>query len=65
LDLTGVDAGTYPLYNRDMSKYPGDSTDKDNGAWVGGQRTNIEVVDPNDPTKKLPAQDFEQPNQVF
>jgi hypothetical protein len=33
--------GTYPLYNRDPSRYPGST---DNNAWVGGQRTEIQVT---------------------
>jgi FtsP/CotA-like multicopper oxidase with cupredoxin domain len=32
--------GTYPLFNRDMAKYPGQPGDK----WTGGQRTHVEVV---------------------
>jgi FtsP/CotA-like multicopper oxidase with cupredoxin domain len=31
--------GTYPLFNRDMAKYPGQPGDQ----WTGGQRTHVEV----------------------
>jgi FtsP/CotA-like multicopper oxidase with cupredoxin domain len=36
-------AGTYPFFNRDLSRYTGSSTDTTHGQWVGGQRTDVVV----------------------
>ena len=36
-------AGTFPLFNRDLSRYSGSATDTTNGQWVGGQRTHVIV----------------------
>jgi FtsP/CotA-like multicopper oxidase with cupredoxin domain len=39
--LTAPDAGTYPFYNADPMKYRGTPTDQ----WVGGQRTELVVLE--------------------
>jgi FtsP/CotA-like multicopper oxidase with cupredoxin domain len=42
--ITPTAAGTFPFFNRDLSRYTGSSTDA-SGQWLGGQRTHV-VVSP-------------------